>query len=193
MAPHGNEIELPRVFGREAFGADPAAYDAVRPPYPDWVFDELTARGALGPGTVTFEIGAGTGIATRALLARGASPLTAIEPDLRLAAFLRTRCPAAQVCVEAFEDCALRDAGFDLGFCATAFHWLDEARALAKIAAAVKPGGWWAVVWHVFGDDSQYDAVHEATAVLLGGLRSPTQPGQGPPFALGNTARSGPA
>ena len=43
--------DLPRAFGREAFGDDPAAYDAVRPAYPDWVFDELAARGALGPGT----------------------------------------------------------------------------------------------------------------------------------------------
>jgi hypothetical protein len=40
--------ELPRAFGREAFGADPAAYDAVRPGYPAWVFDELVARGVLG-------------------------------------------------------------------------------------------------------------------------------------------------
>ena len=181
--------ELSRAFGREAFGADPAAYDAVRPAYPDWVFEELTARGALGPGTVTFEIGAGTGIATHALLARGAGPLTAIEPDPRLAAFLRTRCPAVQVRIEAFEDCALRDAAFDLGFCATAFHWLDEARALAKIAAALKPGGWWAAVWHVFGDDRRPDAFHEATAALLAGPRSPTQPGSGPPFPLDTAAR----
>jgi hypothetical protein len=79
MAPRGDGPELSRAFGREAFGADPAAYDAVRPGYPAWVFDELVARGALRPGAATFEIGAGTGIATRALLARGAGPLLAIE------------------------------------------------------------------------------------------------------------------
>jgi SAM-dependent methyltransferase len=182
---------LPRAFGREAFGADPAAYDAVRPAYPAWVFDELVARGALGPGTVSFEIGAGTGIATCALLARGASPLLAIEPDPRLAAFLRARCPAADVREASFEDCPLDRAAFELGFCATAFHWLDEDLALAKIAAALKPGGWWAVVWHVFGDHGRYDAFHEATAAILDGPRSPSGSEGGPLFALDDAARIG--
>lgn len=189
MAQRTHEDDLPRAFGREAFGADPATYDSVRPAYPGWVFDALVERGALRPGAVTFEIGAGTGIATRALLAHGAGPLTAIEPDARLAAFLRARCPAARVRVAAFEDCPLDPAAFDLGFCATAFHWLDEDRALAKIAAALRPGGWWAAVWHVFGDDRQYDAFHEATAAILGGPRSPSGAGAGPPFALDDAAR----
>lgn len=183
--------DLPRAFGREAFGADPAVYDAVRPEYPDWVFDELAARGALGPGTVTFEIGPGTGIATRALLARGAGPLIAIEPDPRLAAFLAARCPAAEVRAESFEDCLLDRAAFDLGFCATALHWLDEDRALARIAAALKPGGWWAAVWHVFGDPGRHDAFHDATTAILGGPRSPSGGEAGPPYALDDAARIG--
>ena len=43
-------------------------YDTGRPGYPDGVFD------ALGPvaGLATLDVGAGTGIATRALIARGA-------------------------------------------------------------------------------------------------------------------------
>lgn len=183
--------DLPRAFGREAFGGDPAAYDAIRPAYPAWVFDELAARGALGPGTATFEIGAGTGIATRALLARGAGPLLAIEPDPRLAAFLRARCPSVEVREQSFEDCPLDRAAFDLGFCATVLHWLDEDRALAKIAAALRPGGWWAAVWHVFGDPGRYDAFHEATTVLLDGPRSPSGGVAGPPFALDDAARIG--
>jgi SAM-dependent methyltransferase len=191
VAQRTDEDGLPRSFGREAFGADPATYDSVRPAYPDWVFDELVERGALRPGAVTFEIGAGTGIATRALLAHGVHPLTAIEPDARLAAFLRAVCPVADVRVAAFEDCPLDRAAFDLGFCATAFHWLDEERALAKIAAALKPGGWWAAVWHVFGDDSRYDAFHDATAAILGGPHSPSRTGAGPPFALDDAARIG--
>jgi SAM-dependent methyltransferase len=191
VTPRGDGPELSRAFGREAFGADPAAYDAVRPGYPAWVFDELVARGALRPGAATFEIGAGTGIATRALLARGAGPLLAIEPDPRLAAFLRTRCPAADVREQPFEDCALGDAAFDLGFCATAFHWLDEDRALRKIAAALKSGGWWVASWHVFGDDIRPDAFHDATTAILGGPRSPSAGAGGPPFALDDAARVG--
>lgn len=191
MAPRSDSPELSRAFGREAFGADPAAYDAVRPGYPAWVFDELVARGALRPGAATFEIGAGTGLATCALLARGAAPLVAIEPDPRMAAFLRIRCAAADVREQPFEDCALGEAAFDLGFCATALHWLDEERALQSIAAALKPGGWWAAVWHVFGDDIRPDAFHEATFAILDGPRSPSTSAGGPPFALDDAARVG--
>jgi SAM-dependent methyltransferase len=191
LVPRSDGPELSRAFGREAFGADPAAYDAARPGYPAWVFDELVARGALRPGAAGFEIGAGTGLATRALLARGAGPLLAIEPDPRMAAFLRTRCAAADVREQPFEDCALGDAAFDLGFCATAFHWLDEDRALQKIATALKPGGWWAAVWHVFGDDIRPDAFHEATAAILEGPRSPSDGAGGRPFALDDAARVG--
>lgn len=191
MVPPSDDPVLPRAFGREAFGADPAVYDAARPEYPDWVFDELAARRGLGPGTVSFEIGAGTGIATRALIARGAGPLVAIEPDPRLAAFLRARCPEADVRETPFEDCVLDRAAFDLGVCATAFHWLDEDRALAKIAMALRPGGLWAAVWHVFGDDRRYDAFHVATAPILAGPRSPSESDRGPPFALDDAARIG--
>jgi SAM-dependent methyltransferase len=189
VAPPSDETVLPRAFGREAFGADPAVYDAVRPDYPDWVFDELVARGALGPGTVTFEIGPGTGIATRALLSRGAGPLLAIEPDPRLAAFLRARCPTVDVREVSFEDCALDRAAFDLGFCATTFHWLDEDRALAKVGHALRPGGWWAAVWHVFGDDDRHDAFHEATVAILGGRHSPSGRAGEPAFGLDTAAR----
>ena len=156
-------------FGRVAFGADPGSYHATRPGYPDWVFDALCERCHLGHGTATFEIGAGTGTATRRLLDLGANPLLAIEPDPRLASFLREtiRDQALSVAVSAFEDAAVATATFDLGVCATAFHWLDQDVALMKVADLLRPGGWWAMVWNVFGDDSRPDPFHEATKTLL--------------------------
>jgi hypothetical protein len=86
------ESFIHRTFGRRAFGGDPGGYDAARPAYPDWVFDFLCERCGLAPNAVTFEIGAGTGTATRRLLL-GANPLLAIEPDARLATFLRETIP----------------------------------------------------------------------------------------------------
>ena len=80
-------------FGRQAFGADPAGYDASRPDYPDWVFETLVERCGLAPGCAAFEVGAGTGKATRRVLALGADPLVAVEPDARLAAYLRSTAP----------------------------------------------------------------------------------------------------
>jgi len=121
-------------YGREAFGLDPGAYHAARPAYPDWVFETIRDRCGLKPGTATFEIGAGTGKATRRLLDFGANPLAAIEPDHRLAAFLRATIQdkALTVTVSPFEEAALPEVNFDLGISATAFHWLDEEPALKR-------------------------------------------------------------
>ena len=183
--------EVDRREGRRVFGADPANYHSARPAYPDWVFETLVDRCGLKSGAAVFEIGAGTGTATRRLLDLGADPLIAIEPDSRLAAFLwDTIADAAlQVVISPFEEARLDRADFDLGVSATAFHWLDEDAALARIAELLRPGGWWAMVWNVFGDDSRPDPFHEATSLLLNGVTSPSASPVGEQFALDAEAR----
>jgi len=69
--------KLPRQCGREAFGEDPVRYHSSWPEYPDWVYATLSSVCGLGRNTSVFEIGAGTGMATRRLLALGADPLVA--------------------------------------------------------------------------------------------------------------------
>jgi SAM-dependent methyltransferase len=185
------ESGIDRSFGRRAFGADPASYHSVRPQYPDWVFAILVEQCGLADGKTLFEIGPGTGTATGRLLELGARPLIAIEPDPRLAEHLRKshRDPALQVMVSTFEEAVLDESAFDLGVCATAFHWLEENSALAKVARLLRPGGWWAMVWNVFGDSSRPDPFHEATKTLLEGPRGPSAGTGGVPFALDSTAR----
>ena len=78
-----------RSFGREAFGADPGGYHAARPAYPEATWEALRARAGLSAGISLLEIGAGTGLATGPLLAHGPDRLVAVEPDVRLAGFLR--------------------------------------------------------------------------------------------------------
>jgi SAM-dependent methyltransferase len=185
------QLEIDRSFGRSAFGDDPASYHSARPPYPDWVFAKLIERCGLGDGKAVFEIGSGTGTATRRLLDLGARPLIAIEPDPSLAAYLRKNNPdeALEIMISTFENAALGEASFGLGVCATAFHWLEEDLALAKVARLLRPGGWWTMVWNVFGDDSRRDPFHERTRMLLEGFRSPSAGTRGIPFALDSTAR----
>lgn len=186
------QTTLPLPFGRTAFGQNPALYHRVRPDYPNWVFDMLCSRCGLGPGRTTFEIGAGTGKATRRLLDLGARPLTAVEPDPRLAAYLRETIPDPDLgIVEAtFEDAVVPLHGFTLGICATAFHWLDEDAALAKIADLLRPGGWWAAIWNVYGDDSRPDPFHEATKTLFDSPVSPGAPDNALPCGLDVAART---
>ncbi|MBV8456975.1 MAG: class I SAM-dependent methyltransferase [Acetobacteraceae bacterium] len=182
---------IDRNFGRQAFGDDPAAYHATRPDYPAWVFETLSDRCGLAPGTPTFEIGPGTGKATLPLLNRSANPLLAIEPDRRLAAFLRRTIPhgALRILEAPFESAPLPEAAFTLGLAATAFHWLDENAALTKVARLLRPGGWWAMVCNVFGDPNRADPFHEATKSLLEGPESPSAGVSSLPFALDAPAR----
>lgn len=185
MSPRSRH--LARSFGRQAFGEDPANYDAARPDYPDWVYDTLRQRCGLGPRCATFEVGAGTGKATRPLLEAGADPVFAIEPDPRLADYLRASLafPALRVVSATFEAAELPSAGFRLGLAATSFHWVDALAGLNKAADLLAPGGWWAMVWNVFGDDDRPDPFHDATDTLLkDGPKSPSQSAQGTANAL---------
>lgn len=147
---------LSREAQRTTFGRDPAAYAFARPEYPGAVFSLLEERCGLGPGARAFEIGAGSGLATRELLRRGAGPLTVLEPDVRFARYLRRTLAShpgpIAVRAERFEAARLPAGAFDLGVSATAFHWLNERRALAKVARLLRPGGWWAAWWTVFGE-----------------------------------------
>lgn len=179
--------------GRSAFGAVSAIYDDARPRYPDGVFELLRDRCRLGPGTRAFEVGAGTGLATRPLLATGVSSLVAVEPDARLAAGLRDRTASdrLQIVVAPFEDADLAEGGFDLGCAATAFHWVEQRPALAKVARLLKTGGRWAMWWNVFGDPDLPDPFHDATRSLLAPLGSNPSHPNGPKqhFALDRAAR----
>jgi len=126
-------------------------------------------------------------------VAFGADPLVAIEPDNRLADFLceTIHSEALTVIRSTFEDAVLRSAGFDLGFSATAFHWLDEETALKKVAGFLRPGGWWVMVWNDFGDPDRADPFHEATTLLLNGPSNPSMGDREIPFSQDKDARLG--
>jgi SAM-dependent methyltransferase len=177
--------------GRSAFGADAANYDSARPEYPARIYEILRGRCGLGPSARVFEIGPGTGLATRPLLKVGAS-VTAIEPDERLAAKLRECAgdPPLHIINATFEAADLAAGTFDLGASATAFHWMDQRAALQKVATVLKPGGWWAAWWNVFGDPQRDDPFHDATTHLFPASASPSySPLFKHPFALHSEAR----
>jgi len=175
--------------GRSAFGANAENYDGARPEYPAWVYGELRTRCGLAPGAQVFEVGPGTGLATRHLIAAGAD-VTAVEPDERLAKVLKARSSNARVVNAIFENAVLPPGAFDLGASATAFHWVDQQRGLRKVASLLKRGGWWAMWWNVFGDAAREDAFHDATVHLLEGGTTPSHPPAFKhPFAVDREAR----
>jgi SAM-dependent methyltransferase len=164
-------------------------YAAVRPGYPERVYEILRDRCRLGRASRVLEIGSGTGQATKRL-AQLAGSLVSVEPNAALAAQLLTSVSpdhGHEIVIAPFEDVSLPVGSFDLVAVATAFHWLDPAVALPKIRTLLRPRGWLGVWWNVFGDPSLPDPFHEATEPTLRHLAS--SPGGGD-YPLDVAARS---
>jgi SAM-dependent methyltransferase len=179
--------------GRQLFGINPERYDATRPDYPSWIFEELRDSGALSRGAATLEIGPGSGRATRRLVEYGADPLVLIEPDIRFMKMLETMTRHVQtrrILHASFEEADVVDAEFDLAVAATMFHWIDPETRTEKLRRIVRNGGTAALIWNVLGDLDKSDAFHDATQDLLSSLAvTPSRPPNAIPFALDREAR----
>ncbi|GAA3350470.1 class I SAM-dependent methyltransferase [Amorphoplanes nipponensis] len=145
---------MSRVFGEVA-----ALYDDVRPGYPPELLETLTAYHGGIPESVA-DLGAGTGKATELLLTLGA-PVTAVEPDPRMAGVLARKFPAAEVVTAAFEQWTPPPGGVGLVACATAWHWLDPATRDRRVHAALRPRGTLAILHnrHGYAEPAQQAAV----------------------------------
>jgi len=181
-----------RREGRGLFGSDPASYDLARPGHATRVYEVLAERCGLASGARVLEVGPGTGQATSRLLERGAE-LVALEPDPRLASFLRERFDErVEIRETTLEDAKLDPSSFDLAAAASSFHWVDEGAGLAKVHEVLRPGRWVAIWWTLFGVDDEHDAFIEATSPLIEGLAtSPSRGAGGKPFAMETEARLG--
>lgn len=180
--------------GRRLFGSDPANYDVIRPDYPEEIYQFLIETGALKANTAALEIGAGTGLATRRLLEAAVDPLIVIEPDARFSPMLTemgAQYPTEFNVIETpFEEAELSPRSFDLIAAATAFHWVNRTTGLPKVIQLLKPEGFVALWWNVFGDPMRDDAYHEATRHILAALRSsPSSASDSVPYALDVDAR----
>lgn len=180
--------------GRLKFGEDAALYDAVRPGYPPELYAWLRSECGLGPETRCFEIGPGTGQATLPMLSMPVGPLVAIEPDAGLAAHLGATItdPRLSIAPMRFEAFDLGVDAFDFGFAAMSLHWLQRMKAFARILAALKPGGHFAMWWNVFHDREQPDAFDRATEHLFDGVeQDPNATAKRPAFGLDIASRLG--
>jgi SAM-dependent methyltransferase len=167
------------MTGRErlrlTFESAAGRYHAARPDYPDALYNELITLAGLRPGDRLLEIGCATGKATIPLATRGFR-LTCVElgPDLASAARANlAEFPGTEVVTGQFETWEPADAGYDLVFAATAWHWPDPDVKYRRAWELLRPGGhlaFWSAT-HVFpaGGDSffrdiqpVYDAIGES-------------------------------
>ncbi|GIF24575.1 SAM-dependent methyltransferase [Actinoplanes tereljensis] len=142
------------------FGEVASIYDDVRPGYPDEVRQAILDY-AGGPPPSVVELGAGTGKGTELLLRLGA-PLTAIEPDPRMAAVLAANFPAAEVVTSTFEAWQPTEKP-GLIACAMAWHWMDRETRNSRAWVALRDGGTLAIFYHRYGyaDPAQEAAIDE--------------------------------
>ncbi|MEW2510649.1 class I SAM-dependent methyltransferase [Streptomyces sp. NPDC046870] len=131
-----------------SFNSAAAQYAANRPSYPPALLDaveELAGRPL--PGARTVDVGAGTGIATALLHARGADVL-AVEPGAGMAAEFRRALPHVPLVRGNGNALPVADAHADLITYAQAWHWTDPAHSVPEALRVLRPGGALALWWN---------------------------------------------
>ncbi len=125
-------------------------YDTARPSYPNGVYE------ALGDidGLCVLDVGAGTGIATRQLLDRGAR-VVALDPGRAVLVRAATHTPGLAAVVADGAVLPVPDQVVDLICFAQSWHWLDEAARVHEAHRVLRPGGRWAGWWSHARADGQ--------------------------------------
>ncbi len=158
---------------RTAFDHVAREYDAARPDYPAPLYDVLES--AIGQPLLradVLDVGAGTGIATRALAGRGAN-VVAVDAGPGVLAVLRSRSTSrVRAVVGDGNALPLRSGLFDLVTYAQSWHWVDAVRAMPECARVLRNRGVLATWWNLAQAQGEewYDAYSDAAERLAPSL-----------------------
>jgi SAM-dependent methyltransferase len=126
------------------FGTSADAYDRLRPAPAAEALDHVVPAGARRVA----DLAAGTGLVTRAVLARPDPPaVVAVEPDPRMLARLTATTPGALAVRGVAEAIPLAAGAVDAVLASSAWHWFDPPVATAEIARVLRPGGVLGLLW----------------------------------------------
>jgi SAM-dependent methyltransferase len=127
-----------------SFGPAAERYDVNRPTYPP-----AALTWALGiESRQVVDLGAGTGIMTRVLLALG-HRVRPVEPDAEMRERLAATTDEVRPLDGTAERIPLPAGSVDAVVAGQSYHWFDQRLAHPEIARVLRPGGVFAPVWNV--------------------------------------------
>ncbi|KAK7446381.1 hypothetical protein VKT23_004233 [Stygiomarasmius scandens] len=161
-------------------------YDKARPSYQQSAISHIKAAVRSNSKLNILEIGSGTGIFTRALLAHpewkdAVAHLKAIEPSGGMREVFSKTITDDRVSVQegTFDTTGVEDGWADVIIIAQAFHWApDHERACTEFSRVLKPNGVLSMIWNLEDRDA---------ARWVAGLRNRIEQHEGgsPQFRLG--------
>ncbi|NLS11089.1 methyltransferase domain-containing protein [Nesterenkonia sp. MY13] len=170
---------LGRSFAEDQSAAEAELYDRLRPRYPEAAVRDLLAAAGPSGAPKAVDLGAGTGILTRQMLAAGAD-VVAVEPsEPMLEILLRTSAelvgergvgadrPRVEGVQAVAEQTGLPDNSADVVTVAQAWHWFDHQKVLPEIARILKPSGVLAIINNNI--DTTEEWVHRLTRIMRSG------------------------
>ncbi|MDL5199754.1 class I SAM-dependent methyltransferase [Streptomyces sp. ALI-76-A] len=131
-----------------SFDKAAASYAANRPSYPPALLDAVEElAGQSLKGARVADIGAGTGLATALLHARGARVI-AVEPGFGMASQFRLRLPEVPLVLGDGNNLPLASESIDVITYAQAWHWTDQRKSVPEALRVLRPGGALALWWN---------------------------------------------
>lgn len=120
-----------------------AKYEKLRPGYTDDLYQKLFDYIAIDELSNVVEVGIGGGQAALLILKKGCT-LTAVEYGENFSSLCKDRFKEYKnfsVITGQFENVSFSDDTYDLGYSASAFHWVPEDIGYSKVYAMLRSGG----------------------------------------------------
>jgi SAM-dependent methyltransferase len=130
----------------DRFSTRADAYVAGRPSYPPAAIDAIFEGLGDPPTLAVADLGAGTGISSRMLAARGPH-VFAIEPNAAMRDAAQAD-PRIEWIDATAENTSLPDRSVDIVTAFQAWHWVDHALAVPEARRIVRPGGRLVIVYN---------------------------------------------
>jgi ubiquinone/menaquinone biosynthesis C-methylase UbiE len=139
MLKHGDYTELAGDYARFRPGYAPQVATAI-----------LAYLGLKAASVDAVDIGAGTGIWTRLLAARGLRSVVAVEPndDMRMRGIESSHGSRIVWCKGSAEATGLPDGSADLVSMASSLHWADFDKTCDEVHRILRPGGVFVALWN---------------------------------------------